>query len=157
MSVGAFTGADLFALNSGSTLYFAFEATDDTNQDTDSVSIYLDVNANGGDPDEPDRRISIDRDGTIGYALGSGTNSDGNTWTVATPPPGLTVETANDLAFWSAEAAVPINQLLPTLGETFGLMGQVIFTEQGIDEYPADADPVAPNTWRLVELQTPCP
>ncbi len=154
MSVNALSGADLFGLTDGSRLYFAFEVADETNEATDSVRLYLDLNGNGGDPDTADRQLLIGRDGTIQFSLGSGTNDDGNTWTLGTVAADWQISAVLDDGFiWSVEVSVPVsNPSAP-----FGMMGEVLFTNAGLDEYPPGAVANTLSTWRFSQPQTPCP
>ncbi len=154
MSVDALSGADLFGFTDGNMLYFAFEVADDTNEGTDSVRLYLDLNANGGDPDSADRQLLVGRDGVQQFSLGSGTNSDGNTWTLGSVPDDWEISAvADDGVIWSVEIGVPTSDT----SAAFGMMGETLFTNTGLAAYPSGAVGSTLSTWRFSQPQAPCP
>lgn len=154
MSVNALSGADLLGFTNGNMHYFAFEVADDSDENTDSVRLYLDLNANGGDPDSADRQLLIGRDGSQQFSLGSGTNSDGNTWTLATVPGDWQISAVSDDGIiWSVEIGVPTSDA----SAPFGMMGETLFTGTGLAQYPPNAASGTLSTWRFAQPQAPCP
>jgi serine/threonine protein kinase len=110
-------------------LYMAFLINDTSSEPTDSLRVYFDTTANGGDPDTADRFIQITRDGASSMWAGIGTNSDGAEWNsnyTSTNWSAAVGEAGGGQ--WVVELEINAAAEMAALSDPFGLMTQVLYT-----------------------------
>ncbi|MFW6069553.1 MAG: protein kinase domain-containing protein [bacterium] len=136
-------------------LFYAFQMEDASADDEDAVRMYIDVNRNGGDPDQADRLIEVQRDGTLTVFRGTGNNSDGRDWEPYVDD-ALTVRVgAPSLNQWVAEIAVDTTEDMGALANPYGLMLEFFFGEAAA-AWPEDGDTTEAATWVNID-NPPCP
>lgn len=116
---------------------------------TDSLRVYIDTLSNGGDPDSADRFFQVVKDGTAEIRAGIGTNSDGlfwgeyasNNWTTA-------VGDINQNQ-WVVELQINIAGELGALANPYGLLTQVVYTNQPGEllSWPQGATATQTSNW----------
>ncbi|HSM54741.1 MAG TPA: protein kinase [Candidatus Sulfomarinibacteraceae bacterium] len=144
-----------FLAKGGDALFYAFQIEDATVDDEDAVRLYIDVNRNGGDPDQQDRLIEVQRDGTLTVFRGIGNNSDGRDWEPYVDD-ALTVRVgAPALNQWVVEMAVDTTQDMGALANPYGLMLEFFFGDAAA-AWPEDADTTEAATWVNID-NPPCP
>ncbi|MEZ4515899.1 MAG: protein kinase [Chloroflexota bacterium] len=110
-------------------LYMAFLINDDANDPTDSLRIYFDTTANGGDPDTADRFIQVTRDGAKSMWAGIGSNSDGAEWNSNYTSTNWSAEVGEaGGGQWVVELQINAAAEMAALSDPFGLMTQVLYT-----------------------------
>lgn len=110
-------------------LYMAFLINDDSNEATDSLRVYFDTTANGGDPDTADRFIQVTRDGSKSMWAGIGSNSDGAEWNsnyTSTNWSAAVGEAGGGQ--WVVELQINAAAEMAAMSNPFGLMTQVLYT-----------------------------
>ncbi|MEW5988491.1 MAG: protein kinase [Chloroflexota bacterium] len=148
---------EVYFVRDATQLYLAFRLHDTTDDVTDSLRLYVDTTRNEGDPDTADRFFQIGRDGTLTIQAGIGSNADGqhwdatyssSNWTAVLGEPG-TGEWVVEMAVGAAEVGA--------LANPFGLMSQVLFTNEGLADWPAEAINTDAATWQDVDNVTCTP
>lgn len=138
-------------------LYLAFRIHDATDDETDSLRLYVDTTRNEGDPDTADRFFQIGRDGTLTIQAGIGSNADGQHWDATYSSSNWTAVLGElGTGEWVVEMAVGAAEV-GALANPFGLMSQVLFTNEGLADWPAEAINTDAGTWQDVDNVTCTP
>ncbi len=137
-------------------IYLGFVISDATFDASDSLRLYLDVQGNGGDPDSGDRFLQLGRDGARVIQAGIGNNSDGETWDLDYSSSNwlAAIESAADS--WVVEVQIDLATELPSLGATWGLLVQTLFSGEGLATWPADALVDQAETWQPIDNSALC-
>ena len=110
-------------------LYLAFLINDDASDPTDSLRVYFDTTANGGDPDTADRFIQVTRDGAASMWAGIGSNTDGAEWNSNYTSTNWTTAVGEaGGGQWVVELRINAAAEMAALSNPFGLMNQVLYT-----------------------------
>ena len=139
----------------GEEAYYYAVAVDDATADVeDAVVLSFDVNRNLGDPDSPDRRFIVQRQGEATIYRGVGNNADGLSWESFTSEQWSVGVGPADATPWVLEMIIQ-NDELAGLTDPFGLMVETLFGDEAV-LWPEDAVRLDAGTWG--EIDNPaCP
>ncbi len=141
---------NVYMLRDLNNLYLAYVINNNgPTSTTDSLRVYIDTLSNGGDPDSADRFFQVVKDGTQTIRAGIGTNADGqfwseyasNNWTAATGDINQNQ--------WVVELQVNVAGELGALVNPYGLLAQVVYTNQPGEllSWPQDASATVTDNW----------
>ncbi len=149
---------DIYGVKRGAELFLAFVIADGSQDAADSVRLYVDTTANGGDPDTTDRFFQVARDGTTTIRAGVGSNSDGQEWdSDYTSGNWNAAVSAGAGSAWVVEMRIDIAAEMPALAETgFGTLLQVLFTNEGLASLPPSGSSGDAGGWQPIRHST-CP
>jgi hypothetical protein len=131
-------------------LYMAFLINDDTTNATDSLRVYFDTTNNGGDPDTADRFFQFTREGIQSVWAGVGSNSDNQEWNsnyTSSNWQAAIGETGQNQ--WVVELQIDANAEMAALGNPFGLMNQVLYTN-ALATWPEGAVSNLADSWETI-------
>ncbi len=149
---------DIYGVKRGAELFLAFVIADGSQDAADSVRLYVDTTANGGDPDTTDRFFQVARDGTTTIRAGVGSNLDGQEWdSDYTSGNWNAAVSAGAGSAWVVEMRIDIAAEMPALAETgFGTLLQVLFTNEGLASLPPGGSSGDAGGWQPIRHST-CP
>ncbi|NKQ36956.1 MAG: protein kinase [Chloroflexi bacterium] len=139
---------EVYLARDATNVYMAHLISDPTNDLTDSLKVYFDVNGNKGDPDSPDRFFQIVRDGTKSVQAGIGNNFDGLTWNPMVSND-WEAQIGEQPGQWVVEMSIDQALLLTGLSNPFGLMEQTLFTGSQLT-WPEGADSIILDGWQPI-------
>ena len=139
---------EVYLARDATNIYMAHLISDPTNDVTDSLKVYFDVNGNKGDPDSADRFFQIVRDGTKSVQAGIGSNFDGLTWNPMVSND-WEAQIGEQPGQWVVEMSINQPLLLTSLSNPFGLMEQTLFTGSQLT-WPEGANSNVLNDWQPV-------
>jgi len=144
----------VYAARGEDAYYYAVAIDDATVDDEDAVVLSFDANRNLGDPDGPDRRFIIQRQGEATIYRGVGNNADGLSWESFTSEQWSAGVNPSGETPWVLEMIVQ-NAEVAGITNPFGLMVEVLFGDEAVP-WPEDAVRLDAGTWG--EIDNPdCP
>jgi hypothetical protein len=128
-------------------MYMAFLMRDPSADVTDALKVFVDTLGDDGDPDVTDRFYQVTRDGISTLRAGRGTNNDGDEWEAYTSTAWQSAVGALGPEMWVVEISVELSTEFPSLADPFGVMVQVLFSNEGLANYPSDGVTNSAGTW----------
>jgi hypothetical protein len=148
---------NLYVMRDQTNLYMAYIINNTgPSSATDSLRVHIDTTQNGGDPDSSDRLFQVGKDGSREIRAGIGTNSDNLFWGEYASNNWVAAVGDINQNQWVVEVQVNIPNELSSLANPYGLLAQVVYTDEPgeILSWPQGASATLADNW--YKIGDPC-